>query len=228
MSGGRPLLERVREIVRIKHYSIRTEQAYVQWIRRYILFHGKRHPSELGAEHLSAFLSDLAVRGRVAASTQNQALNAILFLYREVLKQNLPWVEGVQRAKQPQHLPVVLTRTEVKHVLAHLEGTVWLMASLTYGGGLRLLECLRLRVKDIDFERSELTIRDGKGQKDRVTLLPRTLIDPLRTHLSRVHQLHAGPSIHEPVSSADTTPVLTYSNVQSRTPCEMPTTSRPR
>jgi integron integrase len=190
MSGGGRLLDQVREVIRIKHYSIRTEHAYVQWIRRYILFHGKRHPSELGAEQLSAFLSDLAVRGNVAASTQNQALHAILFLYREVLKQKLPWIEGVQRAKQPQHLPVVLTRTEIKHVLAQLEGTVWLMAGLTYGGGLRLLECLRLRVKDIDFERAELTVRDGKGQKDRVTMLPRTLIEPLRTHLSRVRQLH--------------------------------------
>jgi integron integrase len=190
MSGGSRLLDDVRDLIRIKHYSIRTEQAYLQWIRRYIRFHGKRHPRDLGAEHLSAFLSDLAVRGRVAASTQNQALNAILFLYRAVLKQNLPWIEGVQRARQPQHLPVVLTRTEVKHVLAQLEGTVWLMASLAYGAGLRLLECLRLRVKDTDFERGELTIRDGKGQKDRMTMLPHTLIDPLRTHLSRVRLLH--------------------------------------
>jgi site-specific recombinase XerD len=117
MSGGSRLLEQVREVIRIKHYSIRTEHAYLQWIRRYLLFHGKRHPSELGPEQLSAFLSDLAVRARVAASTQNQALHAILFLYREVLKQKLPWIEGVQRAKQPQHLPVVLTRTEIKHVL---------------------------------------------------------------------------------------------------------------
>ena len=190
MSGGSRLLDQVREVIRIKHYSIRTEQAYLQWIRRYILFHGKRHPSELGSDHLSTFLSDLAVRGKVAASTQNQALNAVLFLYREVLKQNLPWIEGVQRAKRPQHLPVVLTRPEIKHVLAQLEGTVWLMAALTYGGGLRLLECLRLRVKDIDFDRAEITIRDGKGQKDRVTMLPRTLIEPLRTHLSRVRLLH--------------------------------------
>ena len=190
MSGGRRLLDDVRDVIRIKHYSIRTEQAYLQWIRRYILFHGKRHPSELGADHLSAFLSDLAVRGRVAAATQNQALNALLFLYRQVLKQNMPWIEGVQRAKQPRHLPVVLTRNEIRHVLAQLEGTVWLMASLTYGGGLRLLECLRLRVKDIDFERCELTIRDGKGQKDRVTMLPRLLVDPLRTHLTRIHLLH--------------------------------------
>ena len=157
MSGGSRLLDQVRDVIRIKHYSIRTEQAYLQWIRRYILFHGKRHPSELGSEHLSTFLSHLAVRGNVAASTQNQALSAILFLYRQVLKQNLPWIEGVQRAKRPQHLPVVLTRAEIKHVLAQLEGTVWLMAALTYGGGLRLLE---------------------------------TLIEPLRTHLSRVRLLH--------------------------------------
>ena len=190
MSGGSRLLDQVRDIIRIKHYSIRTEQAYLQWIRRYILFHGKRHPSELGSEHLSTFLSHLAMRGNVAASTQNQALNAILFLYREVLKQKLPWVEGVQRAKRPQHLPVVLSRDEIKHVLAQLEGTVWLMAALTYGGGLRLLECLRLRVKDLDFDRAEVMIRDGKGQKDRVTMLPRTLLEPLRTHLSRVHLLH--------------------------------------
>lgn len=188
--AGQRLLDQVRELIRIKHYSIRTEQAYVQWIRRYILFHRKRHPSELGAEHLSMFLSDLAVRGRVAASTQNQALAAILFLYREVLKQSLPWVEDVQRAKRPQRIPVVLSRQEVKQLLAQLDGTVWLMTGMIYGGGLRLLECLRLRVKDIDLERGELTIRDGKGQKDRVTMLPKALIDPLRTHLSRVRHLH--------------------------------------
>lgn len=184
------LLDEVRNVIRIKHYSIRTEQAYVQWIRRYIIFHRKTHPRELGAPELTAFLSDLAVRGKVSASTQNQAMNAILFLYREVLRMNLPWLEGVQRAKRSQHLPVVLTRHEVKLLLAQLEGTVWLMTSLTYGGGLRLLECLRLRVKDIDLDRGELTVRDGKGQKDRMTMAPRTLIDPLRTHLARVRQLH--------------------------------------
>jgi integron integrase len=184
------LLDQVREVIRIKHYSIRTEEAYLQWIRRYILFHQKRHPIELGSGELSAFLSHLAVHGKVSASTQNQALNAILFAYREVLKIDLPWIDDVQRAKRPQHLPVVLTRQEVKHLLAQLEGTVWLMTSLTYGGGLRLLECLRLRIKDVDLDRGELTIRDGKGQKDRMTMLPRTLVDPLRTHLARVRQLH--------------------------------------
>ena len=183
------LLDRVREVIRIKHYSIRTELAHVQWIRRFILFYGKRHPSEMGAPE-RAFLSDLAIHRIVAASTQNQALNAILFVYREVLKIDLPWIDDVQRAKRPQHLPVVLTRQEVKHLLAQLEGTVWLMTSLTYGGGLRLLECLRLRIKDVDLDRGELTIRDGKGQKDRMTMLPRTLVDPLRTHLARVRQLH--------------------------------------
>lgn len=184
------LLEQVRELIRIRHYSIRTEQAYLQWIRRYITFHGRRHPSELGAHELTAFLSDLAVRGNVAASTQNQALNAILFLYRDVLKIKLPWLEGVQRAKRSQHLPAVLTQDEIKRLLAQLEGSVWLMASITYGGGLRLLECLRLRVKDVDFTRAELTIRDGKGQKDRMTTLPKRLIDPLRDHLARVKVRH--------------------------------------
>lgn len=184
------LLDEVRTVLRIKHYSIRTEQAYVQWIRRYIRFHKMRHPRELGAAELTAFLSDLAVRGQVAASTQNQALQAILFLYRDVLRTALPLIENAHRAKRPERLPVVLTRQEIKALLAQLEGTVWLMAALTYGAGLRLLECLRLRVKDLDFERAELIVRDGKGQKDRVTMLPREVVDPLRSHLARVRQLH--------------------------------------
>jgi integrase len=150
----------------------------------------RRHPQELGAPELSAFLSALAVQGKVSASTQNQALNAILFLYREVLKITLAWLEGVQRARKPQHLPVVLTRDEVKRVLARLNGTVWLMAAVTYGAGLRLLECLRLRIKDLEFSRGEILVRDGKGQKDRITMLPQNLIDPLRTHLAKVRQLH--------------------------------------
>lgn len=187
---GTRLLDQVRDLIRVKHYSIRTEQSYVQWIRRFIVFHGKRHPRELGAAEVTAFLSDLAVRGKVSASTQNQALAAILFLYREVLKIELPWLNDVQRAKRPVRLPVVFTREEVKLLLAQLEGTVWLMASLTYGGGLRLLECLRLRVKDLDLERGELVVRDGKGQKDRITMLPKLLIEPLRMHFARVRQLH--------------------------------------
>jgi integron integrase len=190
-SGNPPrLLDQVREVIRIRHYSIRTEQAYVQWIRRFILFHGKRHPREMGAPELTAFLSDLATYRNVAASTQNQALHAILFLYREVLKIDLPWLDEVQRAKKPQHLPVVFTREEVKALLAQLQGTTWLMAMLTYGSGLRLLECLRLRVKDVDFHYKQLLVRDAKGHKDRVTMLPNSLIEPMRTHLARVRQLH--------------------------------------
>jgi integron integrase len=190
-SGDPPrLLDQVREVIRMRHYSIRTEQAYVQWIRRFILFNGKRHPREMGASELTAFLSHLATQHHVAASTQNQALNAILFLYRDVLKIALPWLDEVQRAKKPQHLPVVFTREEVKALLAQLQGTTWLMAMLTYGSGLRLLECLRLRVKDVDFHYKQLLVRDAKGHKDRVTMLPNSLIEPIRTHLVRVRQLH--------------------------------------
>ncbi len=189
--GNQPrLLDQVREVIRIRHYSIRTEQAYVQWIRRFILFHGKRHPREMGAPELTAFLSDLAAQHNVAASTQNQALHAVLFLYRDVLKVDLPWLDEVQRAKKPQHLPVLFTRDEVNALLAQLQGTTWLMAMLTYGSGLRLLECLRLRVKDVDFHYKQLLVRDAKGQKDRVTMLPTSLIDPIRTHLARVRHLH--------------------------------------
>jgi integron integrase len=183
------LLDQAREVIRLRHYSIRTEQAYLQWIRRFILFHCKRHPGEMGAAEVTAFLSDLAIRRNVAASTQNQALHAILFLYRDVLKLKLPWPDDVQRAK-PQHLPVVFTREEVRALLAHLQGTLWLMAMLTYGSGLRLLECLRLRVKDLDFQYRQILVRDAKGQKDRVTMLPGVLIEPLRTHLLRVRGLH--------------------------------------
>ena len=184
------LLDQVREVIRIRHYSIRTEQAYLQWIRRFILFHGKRHPRNMGAPELTAFLSHLAIQRNVAAATQNQALNAILFLYRDVLKITLPWLNDVQRAKKPQHLPVVFTRDEVKGLLGQLQGTVWLMAALTYGGGLRLLECLRLRVKDVEFHYKQLIVRDAKGQKGRVTILPNLLIEPLRTHLARIRELH--------------------------------------
>src|SRR5688572_15811752 len=190
-SGNSPrLLDQVREVIRMRHYSMRTEQAYVQWIRRLILFHGKRHPREMGATELTAFLSNLAVQQNVAASTQNQALHAILFLYRDVLKIDLPWLDQVQRAKKPQHLPVVFTRDEAKALLAQLQGTTWLMAMLTYGSGLRLLECLRLRVKDVDFHYRQLVVRNAKGQKDRVTMLPSSLVDPLRTHLAKIRQLH--------------------------------------
>lgn len=166
------LLDQVRDVIRLKHYSIRTEQSYLHWIRRFILFHGKRHPREMGVEEVTAFLSDLATRLNVAAATQNLALNAVLFMYREVLKAELPWLNEVVRAKKPQRLPLVFTRDEVKRLLAQLDGTMWLIVGLTYGSGLRLLECARLRVKDVDFQYQQLIVRDGKGQKDRVTPVP--------------------------------------------------------
>jgi integron integrase len=184
------LLDQVRGTIRLKHYSIRTEQSYLGWIKRFILFHNKRHPREMSANEVTAFLTDLAVRGNVAASTQNQALNAILFLYREVLRIELPWMDNIQRAKKPARLPVVFTRAEVKSLLAQLDGTLWLMASLIYGSGLRLMECVRLRVKDIDFHYKQIIVRDAKGQKDRVTMLPESLMDSLRNHLVRVKELH--------------------------------------
>ncbi|HET7833862.1 MAG TPA: integron integrase [Gallionella sp.] len=184
------LLDQVRGKIRLKHYSIRTEQSYVDWIKRYILFHGKHHPKDMGAQQVEAFLTHLAVAGRVAASTQNQAKSALLFLYREVLGIELPWLDNVERAKAPKRLPVVLTREEVQAVLARLEGTHWLIASLLYGAGLRIMEAVRLRVKDIEFSRRELLVRDGKGFKDRVTMLPAAVIAPLKAHLERVRLLH--------------------------------------
>ncbi|WIM06657.1 MAG: integron integrase [Candidatus Nitricoxidivorans perseverans] len=184
------LLDRVRDKIRLKHYSLRTEQAYLDWIKRFILHHGKRHPADMGAAEVEAFLTHLAVVGKVAAATQNQAKSAILFLYREVLETELPWLEGVERAKAPKRLPVVLTREEAQAVLARLSGTHWLIGSLLYGAGLRIMECLRLRVKDVDFARGELLVRDGKGFKDRVTMLPGATAAPLREHLERVRALH--------------------------------------
>jgi integron integrase len=184
------LLDQVQAVLRVKHYSIRTERVYLDWIKRYILFHNKTHPAEMGAAEVEAFLSHLAVAGKVAASTQNQAKSALLFLYREVLALELPWLENVTQAKTPQRLPVVLTVSEVKSVLNRLDGTLWLMASLLYGGGLRLMECVRLRVKDVDFEIRQITVREGKGFKDRVTMLPETSIAPLQAHLARVRARH--------------------------------------
>lgn len=179
------LLDQVRARIRVKHYSIRTETQYVHWIRRFILFHGKRHPREMGAPEVESFLSDLAVAGHVAASTQNQALSALLFLYREVLEIDLPWLDGVTRAKPSKRLPVVLTPSEVRKVLERMDGVYGLMGRLLYGTGMRLMECVRLRVKDVDFGRSEILIRDGKGAKDRVTMLPAALADSLAEHLTR-------------------------------------------
>lgn len=184
------LFEQVRQRIRLKHYSIRTEQAYIQWIRRFIIFHGKRHPREMGKREIEAFLTHLAVNRNVAASTQNQALNAILFLYRQVLEIDVPWLDDVERAKKPKRLPVVLTRGEVKALLARLEGRDWLMAGMLYGCGMRLMECVRLRVKDVDFEMRQILIRDAKGQKDRITVLPDSLIEPLRRQFVYAKSLH--------------------------------------
>lgn len=184
------LLDRVREAIRTRHYSRRTEKAYVHWIKRYIFFHGKRHPAEMGAPEVSAFLTSLAVDAKVAASTQNQALAALLFLYREVLGVELPWLDDVVRAKRPQYLPVVLTREEVRAILQELRGLSRLMALLMYGGGLRLLESCRLRVKDVDFAANQIVIRDGKGHKDRVTMLPVSVRMPLAAQIERVRSQH--------------------------------------
>ena len=185
------LLEQVRAALCTQHYSLRTEDTYVQWIRRFILFHDKRHPQAMGAVEVQQFLTDLAVTQQVAASTQNQAFSALLFLYKTVLHQDLGDLAGVVRAKKPTKLPVVLTREEVKAVLQHLAEPSWLMASLLYGSGLRLMECLRLRIKDVDFATHQLTVRDGKGAHDRVTMLPNSVYAPLERHLYEVKQLHA-------------------------------------
>ena len=184
------LLDQVRGKIRLKHYSIRTEQAYLDWIKRFILHFDKAHPKNMGAEEVEKFLTYLAVEGRVAASTQNQAKSALLFLYREVLKIELSWLDDIEKAKAPKRLPVVLTRAEVQAVLSRLHGTHWLISNLLYGTGMRIMECLRLRVKDIEFTRKEILIRDGKGFKDRVTMLPLALVNPLREHLANVKILH--------------------------------------
>lgn len=184
-------MDEVQRRLRVNHYSLRTETAYLGWIRRFIEANGRRHPKVLGGPEVEAFLSRLAVDGGVAPSTQNQALSALLFLYRDVLAIELPWMESVVRAKRARKLPVVLSRTEVQRMLAQLEGRSWLMASLLYGAGLRLLEVLRLRIKDVDFERGEITVRDGKGAKDRRTVLPLALVQPLMSEVKRVRALHA-------------------------------------
>lgn len=185
------LLDEVRRHLRLRHYSIRTETVYVAWIKRFIIANHRRHPRDMGQREVEAFLSLLAVRGRVAASTQNQALSALLFLYRQVLSQDLPWMDNVVRAKHAQRVPTVLSVAETRALLGAMEGRAWLMASLIYGSGMRLMECLRLRVKDVDFARSELTVREGKGARDRRTILPASLVGPLQTELERVRSLHA-------------------------------------
>lgn len=212
MTPPKKLLDQVRDRLRIKHYSIRTEEAYVAWIRRYILFHDKQHPKDMGIPHIEAFLSDLAIARKVAASTQNQALSALIFLYREVLQIELPGAIDAIRAKKPKRLPTVLTKDEVRRVLDRLPAEHQLMAKLLYGSGLRLLECLRLRVKDLDFEQRSLIIRDGKGMNDRITMLPTALIDPLQAHLVRVRRQHhddlanGGGSVYLPFALAEKYP----------------------
>ncbi len=190
MSGKPRLLDQVRHQLRLMHYSRRTEKSAVQWIRRYILYHGKKHPADMGQRHVEEYLSHLAVDRKVAASTQNQALCAIAFLYRRVLHQELEWMDEIVRAKRPERLPVVLSRDEVRAVLGNLSGVYWLMGSLMYGSGLRLVEALRLRIKDVDFHYRQINVRDGKGAKDRFTLLPETLIKPLQQQIERVRAIH--------------------------------------
>ncbi len=184
------LLDRVRAALRTRHYSRRTEHAYIAWIRRFIFFHGKRHPVEMGAPEITRFLTWLAVHGKVAASTQNQALGALLFLYREVLELDVPWLDGLVRARRPERLPVVLSRKEVRALLERLDGAPRLMAYLLYGAGLRLLECCRLRVQDVDFGSNQLVVRGGKGDKDRVTMLPAGVKADLAKHLESVRAQH--------------------------------------
>lgn len=184
------LIDQTREVMRVFHYSIRTEESYIQWIKRYIFFHNKRHPGELGENEVRSFLTHLAVDKHVSASTQNQALSAILFLYKRVLRLELDWIDDVVRAKRPKRLPVVLSCDEVNRILLAMTGTNALVAKLLYGTGMRLMEGLRLRVQDIDFNQNQIIVRSGKGDKDRITMLPLSLVDELQSQLARVRQLH--------------------------------------
>ena len=184
------LLDQVVAKMRVKHYSLRTEKTYIDWIKRYIWHFDKRHPKDMGAAEVEVFLTHLAVDRNVSASTQNQAKSALLYLYKEVLGVELPWLDNVTQAKVPQRMPVVLTQAEVQAVLSRMDGTMWLIASLLYGSGLRIMEALRLRVKDIDFVQREILVREGKGFKDRITMLPMSLVEPLKAHLLKVQVLH--------------------------------------
>lgn len=190
------LLDQMRDRIRARHYSIRTERAYLDWAKRYVLFHDKRHPREMGAQDIEAFLSHLAMQGQMAASTQNQALAALRFLYKDVLNIDLPWLDGLTRAQRKEQRPVVLTRSEVQQILGRMTGVYGLIARLLYGTGMRLMEGMRLRVKDVDFERREIIVRDGKGAKDRVTMLPESLIQPLTVQLEHTRRIHE-QDLHE-------------------------------
>jgi integron integrase len=184
------LLDQLRDAIRLRHYSIRTEETYVQWVRRFILFHGRRHPEEMGRSEITAFLTHLAVKDKISASTQNQALNAIAFLYRQVLKREMGELDEMVRAKRPERLPVFFSHAEAKAVLSHLDGVNKIMGSLLYGSGLRLMECLRLRIKDFDFTYKQIIVHDGKGQKDRATPLPTSLVESLKTQMQTVKAIH--------------------------------------
>jgi len=190
MSESPRLLDQLRQQIRLRHYSYRTEQAYVGWVRRYILFHNRRHPADMGATEVEAFLSHLASDRNVAAAPQAQALAAVLFLYKAVLDTQLPWLDNIVRANRPRRLPVVLTQAEARAVIGHIDGAQWLVTNLLYGSGLRVLEALRLRVKDVDLKIQQLTVRDGKGGKDRVTMVPISLVAPLTVHLARIKEQH--------------------------------------
>jgi integron integrase len=217
MPEGRGLFAVAREKIRTQHLALRTEQAYLHWMRRFVKFHGRRHPRELGSTEVEGFLTHLAVEAKVAASTQNQALQALLFLYRQVLDIELPWLENVTRATRPKRLPVVLSTAEVRAVLAQLDGTSWLMANLLYGSGLRLMEAHRLRVKDVVVERGVLIVRDAKGGKDRVTVLPATLVAPLSEHLARLHlRFRRQRRLGEPGVSLPTAVVRKYPNAATQ------------
>jgi len=187
---GQRLMDKLREALRLRHYSLRTESAYGDWVRRFILFHGKRHPKEMGAQEVEAFLSHLATERNVSASTQNQAKSALLFLYKHVLNVDLPWLNEIVQAKHARRIPVVLSTAEIRRLLDRIEGSPAVLARLLYGTGMRLMEGLRLRVKDLDLERREIIIREGKGAKDRVTMLPEVMVEPLRAHLEKVKALH--------------------------------------
>lgn len=184
------LLDQVRDAIRLRHYSFRTEETYIQWIKRFILFHSKRHPLEMGEQEITAFLTHLAVEKHVAPSTQNQALAAILFLYKEVLERELDWMDDIVRAKRAERIPEVLSPEQVRRLIDQMKGTYQLMARLLYGTGMRLMETVRLRVRDMDFHYRQITVRSGKGNKDRVTVLPGSLLEPLEAHLARVKALH--------------------------------------
>jgi integron integrase len=188
--AGKTLLDDLRTMLRTKHFSIRTEESYVHWMKRFVVFHQMRHPKRMGQAEVSAFLNHLAVELKVSASTQNQAMNALRFLYRSVLDVDIGWIEGLVQAKKPVRLPVILSPQEVAAILANLDGSHWLMANLLYGAGLRLMECVRLRVKDVDFTYRQVVVREGKGFKDRATMLPERLVSVMTEHLARVRELH--------------------------------------